>query len=94
MAMRHRTSASKLKARMGQYMRAVRAGEEVVVTDRDQPVAKLVPFKAGPPMREDLPIVQPKDPGAPALAKVEVRPIRYRGRSTTALLAEDRGRRR
>lgn len=91
--MKHKTSASRLKARMGQYMRAVRAGEEVVVTDRDQPVARLVPFKDASSQAEELPIVQPKDPGAPPLGKVQLRAIRYRGRSTTDLLLEDRRRR-
>jgi prevent-host-death family protein len=94
LSMTHKTSASHLKARMGQYMRAVRAGEEVVVTDRDQPVAKLVPFRgAASAARDELPIVQPKDPGAPALGKVQLHPVRYRGRSTTDLLLEDRRRR-
>lgn len=93
-SMTHKTSASRLKARMGQYMRAVRAGEEIVVTDRDQPVARLVPFKgASSPAPDTLPIVQPKDPGAPPLGKVRLRAIRYRGRSTTELLLQDRKRR-
>lgn len=92
--MTHKTSASRLKARMGQYMRAVRAGEEVVVTDRDQPVAKLVPFRESPlASRDDLPIDRAKDPGAPPLGKVRLSAIRYRGRSTTDLLLEDRERR-
>lgn len=94
MTMKHRTSSSNLKAKMGQYMRAVRAGEEVVVTDRDQPVARLVPYRdADPPTEEALLVAQPKDPGAPPFAKIAVRPIRYRGPSTTSLLEEDRNRR-
>ena len=94
MAMTHRTSSSKLKARMGTYMKAVRAGEEVVVTDRDQPVARLVPYReAEQAPGEDLEVVQAKDPGAPALSKVVVRSIRYRGPSTTTLLEDDRRRR-
>ncbi|HSM92038.1 MAG TPA: type II toxin-antitoxin system prevent-host-death family antitoxin [Anaeromyxobacteraceae bacterium] len=92
--MAHKTSASKLKARMGRYMRAVRAGEEVVVTDRDQPIARLVPFREGAAAsRDELPIVQPKDPTAPPLGKVRLRAIKYRGRSTTERLLEDRERR-
>jgi len=90
-----RTSSSQLKAHMGKYMRAVRAGEEVVVTDRGEPVAKLAPFKE--PVAADAaegPAAASSDPAAPPLGRVEVRPIRYRGRSTTALLSEDRRRRR
>jgi prevent-host-death family protein len=94
MAMKNRTSSSNLKAKMGQYMRAVRAGEEVIVTDRDQPVARLVPYRDADAGTEDeLLVAQPKDPGAPPFAKMAVRPIRYRGPSTTSLLEKDRKRR-
>jgi prevent-host-death family protein len=94
MDMTLRTSSSHLKAKLGQYMRAVRAGKEVVVTDRDQPVARLVPYLERQRGRAEEPEVsQPRDPAAPPLGQVEVVPIRYRGRSTTSLLAEDRGRR-
>lgn len=34
---------SELKARLSAYLARVRAGEEVVVTDRGRPVARLVP---------------------------------------------------
>ncbi len=91
--MTHRTSASRLKAKLGRYMRAVRAGEEVVVTDREEPVARLVPFREGDAKPEALPVSKPIDPTAPPLGEVEVRPIKYRGRSTTSILAEDRKRR-
>jgi prevent-host-death family protein len=88
-----RTSASRLKARMGQYMRAVRAGKEVLVTDRDVPVARLVPVRGAAPEEAGGPEVgRPRDPAAPPLGDVEVRAIRYRGRATTTLLSEDRKR--
>jgi prevent-host-death family protein len=93
MSMTIRTSASRLKAKMGQYMRAVRAGKEVLVTDRDEPVARLVPVRGAPREERGEPEVErPRDPAAPPLGLVEVRPIRYRGRPTAALLAEDRRR--
>ena len=89
-----RTSSTRLKAKLGQYMRAIRAGKEVVVTDRDQPVARLLPYRERPSEgTEVLEVAQPRDPTAPPLGQVEVQPIRYRGRSTTTLLAADRGRR-
>jgi prevent-host-death family protein len=79
---------------MGTYMKAVRSGDEVVVTDRDQPVARLVPYRETEQAPgEDLEVVQAKDPAAPAFSKLVIRPIRYRGPSTTALLEEDRRRR-
>jgi prevent-host-death family protein len=92
MDMKQRTSASRLKARLGQYLRSVRAGGEVVVTDRDQPVARIVPWREPLEPVDPLPVASPRDPGSP-FSELAVRPIRYRGRSTTRLLAEDRKRR-
>ena len=37
-----RVSIGRLKARLSEYLRRVRAGEGVVVTDRGKPVARLV----------------------------------------------------
>lgn len=34
-----------LKARLSEFLARVRSGEEVVVTDRGRPVARLVPFR-------------------------------------------------
>ncbi len=40
-----RTAAvSELKAMLSEYLSKVKAGEEVVVTDRGRPVAKIVPL--------------------------------------------------
>jgi prevent-host-death family protein len=36
---------AQLKARLSEYLARVQAGEEVVVTDRGRPVAKLVPAR-------------------------------------------------
>ena len=91
--MKLRTSSSRLKAKMGQYMRAVRAGKEVVITDRDRPVARLLPYDEHAPTGVELVIARPRDPGAAPLGEVEIRPIAYGGRSTTDLLLEDRARR-
>jgi prevent-host-death family protein len=38
-------SISELKARLSAYLDAVRDGDEVLVTDRGRPVARLVPVK-------------------------------------------------
>jgi antitoxin (DNA-binding transcriptional repressor) of toxin-antitoxin stability system len=40
-------SISELKARLSSELRKVRAGIELVVLDRDKPVAMLVPYEAG-----------------------------------------------
>lgn len=87
-----KTSASRLKAKMGKYMREVRAGREVLVTDRDEPVAKLVPVR---PTRRDegLRVARPRDPDAPPLGKLKVRGVSYRGTDTLGLLRGDRDKR-
>jgi len=38
-------AVSELKALLSQYLSKVKAGEEVVVTDRGKPVAKIVPIR-------------------------------------------------
>jgi prevent-host-death family protein len=35
---------AELRDRLTQYLREVRAGEEIVVRDRQRPIAKIVPF--------------------------------------------------
>ena len=43
-----------LKARLSEYLRRVRAGETVLVTDRDEVVAELRPARRGGIVREDV----------------------------------------
>lgn len=44
---RHTVGARELKTRLGTYLRRVRQGRTLVVTDRGQPVAELRPIDAG-----------------------------------------------
>lgn len=44
---RNLVGARELKARLGTYLRRVRQGRTLVVTDRGQPVAELRPIAAG-----------------------------------------------
>lgn len=37
------TTVSRLKASLSEYLRSVKAGEEVLITERGRPVAKLTP---------------------------------------------------
>lgn len=37
-------AVSKLKAALNEYLARVKAGEEVIVTERGKPIAKIVPF--------------------------------------------------
>lgn len=38
-------AVSELKALLSKYLSKVKAGEEVIVTDRGKPIAKIVPIK-------------------------------------------------
>jgi prevent-host-death family protein len=83
---------SRFKARLSAYLRLVRKGQEVIVTNRDEPVARLVPYDT----REkdlDRSFLLPKDPTAPPLGKVKVKGIPYRGTDAVADLIADRRRR-
>jgi len=40
-------AVSKLKASLSEYLLKVKAGEEVIVTDRGKPVARIIPLKRG-----------------------------------------------
>lgn len=86
-----KVSSSNLKAKMGKYIRAVRSGKRVVVTDRDVPVALLIPFTDE--SSESAPFVyRAHDITAGPLGDVEVKAIEYHGTDTTALLIADRQR--
>lgn len=86
-----RTTATQLKEKLGYYMRTVRGGEEVVITDRDVPVARLVPFRKDAASESALVIARPRDDAAPSPAKLRIKGIRYKGTSSTKLLRQDRG---
>jgi prevent-host-death family protein len=45
--MKRTAAVAELKAQLSRYLRWVKAGEEVLVTERGAPVARLVPVNAG-----------------------------------------------
>jgi prevent-host-death family protein len=47
-------NVAELKNRLSKYLSFVKAGEEVVIRERDLPVAKLVPFSAEDADSHDL----------------------------------------
>ncbi len=53
-----RAGIAELKARLSQYLAAVRAGDEVLVTDRGRPIAKLVPVAADKRGAQDEPALR------------------------------------
>jgi prevent-host-death family protein len=51
---------AELKARLSEYLRAVRRGETIAVLDRDTPVAQIVPVRARSALR-----IRKPTPGTP-----------------------------
>ena len=47
-------TVSKLKASLSEYLRRVKAGEEVLVSERGRPIAKLVPVTGGDALPDHL----------------------------------------
>lgn len=67
-----RTAAvSELKAGLSAYLARVKAGEEVVVTDRGTPVAKLVPI----PQNEDPEWDRMRKLAAQGLVRLPIEPL-------------------
>lgn len=48
------TAISELKASLSEYLRRVKAGNEVIVTERGKPVAKIVPIAGSESMPQHL----------------------------------------
>ena len=79
--MTNKVKIAPLRARFSEYLRRVRRGEEIIVMDRDRPVARLVPIEAGP----DELIVTPGagtyarmgDMPLPDLVQLSEDPVRY-----------------
>jgi prevent-host-death family protein len=47
-------TVSKLKASLSEYLRRVKAGEEVLVSERGRPIAKLIPVSGGDALPDHL----------------------------------------
>jgi prevent-host-death family protein len=47
-------AVSELKARLSEYLNQVKAGMEVLITDRGKPVARLVPLSRPKDLKESL----------------------------------------
>ena|SRR5882724_9052708 len=77
-----------LKARLSEYLRAVRRGRTLTVLDRDRPVARIVPCDTE---RRPLTVRSPR-PGAIPLARVPLPPALRVKVDVLALLAEERER--
>lgn len=85
------TTIATLKASLSELLASVRAGEEVVVTDRGRPVARIVPYEPAGSEIDDLVRagrVRRSHGGLPADFWRRPRPSDPEGRLLAALLAE------
>jgi prevent-host-death family protein len=55
---------AELKARLSEYLRIARKGGEITVMDRDQPIARIVPYAPRPGLAVREPLVTYKNFGA------------------------------
>ena len=85
--MRH-VKIAELKNHLSEHLRAVEAGDEVLVTDRQRPIARIIPAIAQTP---EVTIIHPK--GDFLAVRDRVRPRVELGVSSTRLLEEERGHR-
>ena len=78
-----------LKARLSEYLRAVRRGDTIVVLDRDTPVARIVPVRERSRLRTRKPA-----PGTPPPNRVPLpRPLKLEMDVVRLLLEERQGHR-
>jgi len=86
-------SVRDLKNRTSEFLRRVRAGERLVVTDRGRPIAEIAPVRRERLSSEQhLGRLAERGDIVPARGRGlrEIRPLRRRGRPVAASLLEDR----
>jgi prevent-host-death family protein len=76
---------AELKARLSEYLRAVRRGETISVLDRDTPVAHIVPVRARSALR-----IRKPTPGTPPPNRVPLPKLTKRHIDVVQLLLEER----
>ena len=84
-----RVRIAELKARLSEYLRAVRGGETIAVLDRDTPIAEIVPLREPMTLR-----VRKPAPGTPPPNRVPLpKPAGLRVDAVALLLEERQGHR-
>jgi prevent-host-death family protein len=90
-----KVGSREFKNRMGRYLREVRRGQSLVITDRGKPVAKVVPPDGAKPSQSGL-AERLKELEAQGLIRLAKRPlskfraIPSRGKSASQMIIEDR----
>ena len=78
---------AQLKAHLSEYLREVKTGHEIVINDRDHPVAKLVPFEQ-PARKPLLQMTKARKPGG--IGKLKFKPLLAPGVDPLEFLLADR----
>ena len=79
-------SIADLKARLSHYVSLARRGRAVTVTNRDIPVARLVPLEE----KRDVLVIHRPDPAAPPPGRVKLPPALRTKRDIVEILMEER----
>lgn len=89
---RNLVGARELKARLGTYLRRVRQGRTLVITDRGQPVAELRPVGSGTGVEAALTKLKASGAVTRTADKplAPFRQVESRGGSAAAAILEDR----
>jgi antitoxin (DNA-binding transcriptional repressor) of toxin-antitoxin stability system len=85
---RHRLESVDARCTASEHLRKVRAGGSLTILDRDTPIARIVPWKAGDgPLKLRAPL-----PDAPKIQRVPLPPpLRLRGDIVKLLMGERQG---
>lgn len=75
---------AELKNHLSEHLRSVEAGDEIIVTDRDRPIARIVPHTS---VERRVRISKPKRPFA-SLRTKRFAPAKWKISSTDLLLEE------
>jgi prevent-host-death family protein len=89
---RHVVGARELKTRLGTYLRIVREGRRLLVTERGEPVAELRPVQADPSVPARLLTLSTKRSVTLPVRKsmAAFKPIQSRGRPLSDAVRENR----
>ncbi|EKD75368.1 MAG: hypothetical protein ACD_44C00151G0001 [uncultured bacterium] len=80
---------AKFKSELGKYLGYVRRGEEIIVLDRTQPLARVLPYKS---LERKLLVEEPLDK-ARSLINLHFKPIQNKKVDSLKFLIEERGER-
>jgi prevent-host-death family protein len=83
-----RVKIAELKNQLSRHLRAVERGAEIEVTDRDRPIARIVPIRAKSPGEQ----IRPPEIEIESLRRRRPRPARWSGSSLRFLLEDRRSR--